>query len=127
MLFLIIKYWCILRILSFLIEIWSTEKSYSVPFNKISFCLSFVKSCDMLPKQNFYRFIFFFGLNLQISVLFTYNELSLALQCKLKQYFRICFTKVNIFFSTPPVLSLMPRFGPTSDTKKLFFSIISMR
>ena len=36
---------------SFLIELWSTGKSYTVPFKKISFCSSFVKSFDTLPKQ----------------------------------------------------------------------------
>ena len=33
---------------SFLIELWSTEKSYALPFKEISFCLSFVKSYDKL-------------------------------------------------------------------------------
>ena len=36
---------------SFLIELWSTEKSYTVRFNEISLCSSFVKSFDALPKQ----------------------------------------------------------------------------
>ena len=33
-----------LSISSFLIELWSTEKSYTVSFKEISLCLSFVKS-----------------------------------------------------------------------------------
>ena len=36
---------------SFLIELWSTEKSYTVRFNEISLSSSFVKSFDALPKQ----------------------------------------------------------------------------
>ena len=43
---------------SFLIELWSTEKSYIVPFNEISLCSSFVKSCDILPKQTLYQLAF---------------------------------------------------------------------
>ena len=34
---------------TFLIELWSTEKSCTVPFNEISLCSSFVKYCDTLP------------------------------------------------------------------------------
>ena len=36
---------------SFLIELWSTEKSYTVPLKRNSLCSSFVKSCYRLPKQ----------------------------------------------------------------------------
>ena len=39
---------------SFLTELWSTEKSCTVPFNEISLCSSFVKSSDMVPKQKSY-------------------------------------------------------------------------
>ena len=39
---------------SFLIELWSTEKSYTTPFKEISLCSSFVKSLDPLPKQKIY-------------------------------------------------------------------------
>ena len=38
---------------SFLSEIWSIEKSYTVPFKEISLCSSFVKLFDTLPKQEF--------------------------------------------------------------------------
>ena len=36
---------------SFLIELWSTKKSYTVPFNESSLCSSVVKSFDTLPNQ----------------------------------------------------------------------------
>ena len=49
---------------SFLIELWSTEKPYTVPFKEISFCSSFVKSFDMLPKQKLYQLMLSFALNL---------------------------------------------------------------
>ena len=58
---------------SFLIELWSTEKSYTVPFNESSLCSSFVKSFDTLPKQKLYQLMLSFALDLQISVLFTYK------------------------------------------------------
>ena len=72
-LFLIIKYWRILRMSSRLIELWSTEKSYTVPFNEISPCSSLVKSFDTLPKQKLYQIMLSFALSFQISVLFTYK------------------------------------------------------
>ena len=56
---------------SFLIEIWSMEKSYTLSFENISLCLSFVKIFDTLPKPNVYQLMLSFALNLQISVLFT--------------------------------------------------------
>ena len=56
----------------FLCELWSTEKSYTVPFKEISLCSSFVKSFHMLHKQKLYQLMSSFGLNLEISVLFTY-------------------------------------------------------
>ena len=40
--------------LSFLIELWLTEKSYTVPSNKISLRSSFVTSSCILPKQKLY-------------------------------------------------------------------------
>ena len=49
---------------SFLIELWSTEKSYAVAFKEISLCSSFVKSFDTLPKQKLYQLILYFALNL---------------------------------------------------------------
>ena len=58
---------------SFLIELWSTEKSYTVPLKEISRYSSFVKSFDMLPKQKLYQLMLSFTLNLQIFVLFTYK------------------------------------------------------
>ena len=58
---------------SFLIELWSTENPYTVPFDEISLCSSFVKSCDTLSKQKLYQLMLSFALNLQISVLFTYR------------------------------------------------------
>ena len=39
---------------SFLNELWSNKESYTVPFKQISFCSSFVKSFDTLPKQKLY-------------------------------------------------------------------------
>ena len=58
---------------SFLIELWSTEKLYTVPLKEISRYSSFVKSFDMLPKQKLYQLMLSFTLNLQIFVLFTYK------------------------------------------------------
>ena len=58
---------------SFLVELWSTEKLYTVPFKEISLCSSFVKSFDTLPKQKLYHLMLSFALNLQINVLFTYK------------------------------------------------------
>ena len=49
---------------SFLIELWSTEKSYRVPFKEILHCPSFVKSFDMLPKQKLCQPMLSFALNL---------------------------------------------------------------
>ena len=45
---------------SFLIELWSTEKSYTVLFKKITLCSSF----DTLPKQKLYQLTLYFALNL---------------------------------------------------------------
>ena len=39
---------------SFLIEIWSTKKSYTAPNKEISQCSSFVKTFDRLLKQKLY-------------------------------------------------------------------------
>ena len=58
---------------SFLIELWSTEKSYAIPVKEISLCSSLVKSIDMPPKQKLFQLMLLFALNLQISVLFTYK------------------------------------------------------
>ena len=55
----------------FLIKLWSTKKSYTVPFKEISLCSSFVKCFDMLPKQKLYQLMLSFALSLQISILFT--------------------------------------------------------
>ena len=49
---------------TFFIELRSTEKSYTVPFNEISLCLSFVKSFDSLPQQKRYHLMLYFALNL---------------------------------------------------------------
>ena len=49
---------------SFLIELWSTEKSYTVPFKKISLSSSFVKSFDMLLKQQLYKIMLSYALHL---------------------------------------------------------------
>ena len=38
---------------SFLTELWSTEKSYAVPFKEISHCSSFVKSFERFLNKNF--------------------------------------------------------------------------
>ena len=49
---------------SFLIELWSAEKSCTVPFKEISFCSSFVKFFDMLPKEYLYQLILLLASNL---------------------------------------------------------------
>ena len=72
-LFLIIKYWWLLRMSSFVIGLWSNQKSNTVPFMEISLCLSFVKSLDRLLQQNLYHRLLFYVLNLEISVLSTYK------------------------------------------------------
>ena len=48
---------------TFLIELWSTEKSFSVPVKEISLCSSFLKPFDMLPKQKLYQHMLSFALN----------------------------------------------------------------
>ena len=53
---------------SFLIELWSAGKSYTVPFTEISLCSSFVKTFDLLPKQKLSQLMLSFSLNLQISI-----------------------------------------------------------
>ena len=60
---------------SFLIELWSTEKSciYRIPLKEISLGSSFVKSFDTLSKQKSYQLMLSFAFNLRISVLFTYK------------------------------------------------------
>ena len=49
---------------SFLIELWSNEKSCTEPFKGISLCSSFIKSFYMLFKQKLYQIVLFFALNL---------------------------------------------------------------
>ena len=49
---------------SFSTELWSTEKSYTVPFKETSLCSSFVKSFDTLPKQKLYQLMLSFALKL---------------------------------------------------------------
>ena len=46
---------------SFLIELWSTQKSYTVPFKEVSICSSYVKSFDTLPKQKLYQLMLSFA------------------------------------------------------------------
>ena len=58
---------------SFSIELWSTEKLYTVPFKEISLCSPFVKSFDTLPKAKLYQIMLSLALNLQVFVLFTYK------------------------------------------------------
>ena len=70
----------------------------------------------MYPKQKLYQLMLSFALNLQISALLTYKQLSLSSLCKLKQN-----TLVKLFFSAAPVLSLIPSVGSSAKTKKLFF------
>ena len=43
---------------SFLIELWSTEKSYTVLFKEVLLWSSFVKSFHTLPKQKLYQLMF---------------------------------------------------------------------
>ena len=38
-----------------LIELWSIEKSYAVPFKEVSLCPSFVKYFYALPEQKLYQ------------------------------------------------------------------------
>ena len=51
----------------------SIKKSSAVPFKKISLCLSFVKSFDMLPKQKLCQPMLSFALYLEISALLVYK------------------------------------------------------
>ena len=70
-LFLIIKYWWILRMF-FLNKLWSIETLYTLPFKKTSLCSYFVKSFDGLPKK-LYQLMLSFVLNLETSFSFTYK------------------------------------------------------
>ena len=49
---------------SFVVELWSTEKSYTVPFTEIPRCSSFVKSFDTFPKQKLCQPMLSFALNM---------------------------------------------------------------
>ena len=49
---------------SFLIELCSTEKLYTVPFKEIPLCSSFIKSSDTLRKHKLYQLMLSFALNL---------------------------------------------------------------
>ena len=51
------------------------RKSICSTIQRNSVCLVFVKSFDTLPKQKLHKLLLSFALNLQISVLFTYNKL----------------------------------------------------
>ena len=57
-----------------LTELWSTEKSYTVPFKETSPCSSFVKSFDSVSKQKLYQLMLSFALNLQMFYLLTSNS-----------------------------------------------------
>ena len=59
---------------SFLIELCSTEKSYTTSFKEISHCSSFAKPFDTLPKQKLNQVMLTFALNLHISVLFSCHD-----------------------------------------------------
>ena len=48
---------------SFSIELWSTEKLYTVLFKEISLTSSFVKFCDTFPKQKLHQLMLSFALN----------------------------------------------------------------
>ena len=92
----------------------------------------FIKSFDILPKQKFYQlmlspltYVMLFSLNLQISVLFTYEELSSPLQYKLEQNFVFALLKLILSFFASPWLSLIPSAGPSLNSK-VNFLIISM-
>ena len=47
---------------SFLIELWSTKKSYEVQFKETSLCSTFVKSFNTFPKQKLYQLKLSFAL-----------------------------------------------------------------
>ena len=49
---------------SFSIELWSSERLYTVPFKEISLYLSFVKSFDTLSKQKLCQLMLSFAINL---------------------------------------------------------------
>ena len=57
---------------TFLIELWSTEKSYTALFKESTFCSLFMKSFDTFSKQKLYQLVLLFLLNFQISVLCMY-------------------------------------------------------
>ena len=46
---------------SFLIEQWSTEKPYAIPFKESLLCSSFVKPFNTLPKQNYCKLCYHFS------------------------------------------------------------------
>ena len=47
---------------SFLIELWSTEQSDTVPIKDISLCSRFLKPFNILPKQKLYQIMLLFSL-----------------------------------------------------------------
>ena len=54
----------IVGIFSFLIALWSAEKTQTTPFNKISLISSFAKNFNTLTKQNWYQEMLSHALNL---------------------------------------------------------------
>ena len=105
---------------SFLMELRSTEKPYTVPFKEISLCSSLVKHFDSLPKQKLYQLMLLLALNFQISCFMCIQVTLITIVTQAK--FCICFTKINTkLFSDAPVLSLIPSVGPSPNTTKLFF------
>ena len=66
---------------SFLIGLWSAEKSCTTPFKEISPCSSFLKCFDTLPKQKLYQLMLIFALHLQNSYFndFIYIKITLTL------------------------------------------------
>ena len=98
----------------FLMELWSTEKPYTVPFKEISLCSSLVKSFDSLPKQKLYQLMLLLALNFQISCFMCIQVTLITIVTQAK--FCICFTKVNtIFFTVASVLSFIPRVVPSPE------------
>ena len=68
---------------SFLIEPWSSEKSYTVPFKRILLCSSFVKSFDTLHKTNYTNLSYSFNIFESLRLVLTTIVVILVMPAKL--------------------------------------------
>ena len=102
---------------SFLFELWLTGKPYTVSFKQILLYSSFVKSFDMLPKQKLYQHLLYHLSHICKSMFYLHTGNS-------HHYYNVDLGKIlsfnTNFFSTAPLLALLPLIGPSPGKKKLF-------